>query len=104
MYHEETKVNVITLDKNDIDYTINANDYILDLDTISNDKIKTAIEKAVSQYDNDISDLINNISYAAIHILNNENVNQIVNANMKMIKDKVNEINQLADNYNREVK
>ena len=100
MYHEETKVDVIILDKNDIDYTINANDYILDLNTISNDKIKKAIEKAVSQYDNEISDLINNISYAVIEILNNENVNQIVNANMKMIKDKVNEINQLADNYN----
>ena len=99
MYHKETKVNVITLDKNDIDYTINANDYILDLNTISNDKIKKAIEKAVSQYDNEISDLINNISYVVIEILN-ENVNQIVNANMKMIKDKVNEINQLADNYN----
>lgn len=73
MYHEETKVDVIILDKNDIDYTIDANDYILDLNTISNDKIKTAIEKAVSQYDDDISDLINNIIYTAIDILNNEN-------------------------------
>jgi len=100
MYHNKTKVDVIVIDKNDIDYTINANDYILDLNTISNDKIKKAIEKAVSQYDNEISDLFNNISYAVIDILNNENVNQIVNANMKMIKDKVNEINQLADNYN----
>jgi len=100
MYHNKTKVDVIVIDKNDINYTINANDYILDLNTISNDKIKKAIEKAVSQYDNEISDLFNNISYAVIDILNNENVNQIVNANMKMIKDKVNEINQLADNYN----
>ena len=100
MYHNKTKVDVIVIDKNDIDYTINANDYILDLNTISNDKIKKAIVKAVSQYDNEISDLFNNISYAVIHILNNQNVNQIVNANMKMIKDKVNEINQLADNYN----